>query len=84
MRRAAFEDRVGLAGTIALQMIGRADAGEPGADDENVEMFACHARHSTGSAADRPVTRNQIRTQIPTASHASPAIFAFASALNST
>src|ERR1700681_4957343 len=36
---AALEDGVALAGTIALQVIARANAGQPGADDQYVEMF---------------------------------------------
>src|SRR6476619_1248801 len=36
---AALEDDVVLARALFLQMIARADAGKPGADDEDVEMF---------------------------------------------
>ncbi len=39
---AALEDRIALAGAFLLQVIGRADAGQPGADDQHVDMFACH------------------------------------------
>src|SRR6185436_4133840 len=36
---ARLEDRVGLAGTVALQVDGGADAGEARADDEDVEVL---------------------------------------------
>ncbi len=36
---AALEDGVTLAGTGVLQVIARANAGQPGADDQHVEMF---------------------------------------------
>ena len=39
-RAAPLEDRVALAGAIRLQMPGGADAREPGADDQHVEMFS--------------------------------------------
>ncbi len=38
---AALEDDVALARAFLLQVIARADAGQPGADDEDVEMFWC-------------------------------------------
>ena len=40
MAVAALENDVALAGAFLLQMIARADAGQPGADDQHVEMFA--------------------------------------------
>src|ERR1700722_10643996 len=36
---AALENDVALAGALLLQVIARADAGQPGADDQHVEMF---------------------------------------------
>ena len=36
---AALENDITLAGTIVLQVIARADAGQPGADDQHVDMF---------------------------------------------
>ena len=36
---AALEDDETLAGALLLQVIARADAGQPGADDQHVEMF---------------------------------------------
>ncbi len=36
---AALEDGKALARTFVLQVISRADAGQPGADDQHVEMF---------------------------------------------
>src|SRR6266403_1100200 len=41
---ATFEDRVALARALVLKVIARADAGEAGADDQHVEMFACSDR----------------------------------------
>ena len=39
---AALENGEALAGALLLQVIARADAGQPGADDQDVEMFCCH------------------------------------------
>ena len=39
MRVAALEDDVALARAFLLQVIAGADAGEAGADDQDVEMF---------------------------------------------
>ena len=39
---AALQDHVALAGAILLQVIARADAGQAGADDQDVEMFVLH------------------------------------------
>ena len=36
---APLEDRVAFAGAFLLQMIARADAGQPGSDDQDVEML---------------------------------------------
>src|SRR6202521_4603570 len=41
---AALEDGVALAGTILLQVIARADAGQPGADDQDIDMFVWRKR----------------------------------------
>ncbi len=58
---AALEDDKALGGAFVLQMIARADAGEPGADDQDVEMFGWHfclhvclQRASTMPAGERP------------------------------
>ncbi len=50
---AALEDDVALAGAFLLQMKARADAGEAGADDENVEMFDLHDTPARGDARPR-------------------------------
>src|SRR6202048_3543545 len=39
---AALEDHKTLARTFLLQVKTRADAGQPGADDQDVEMLWCH------------------------------------------
>ena len=38
----ALQDRVALAGAARLQMVGGPDAGDAGADDEDVEMLDGH------------------------------------------
>jgi hypothetical protein len=40
----AFEDRKRLSGTVALQMMRGADAGQPGAYNDHIEMFAWQVR----------------------------------------
>src|SRR5262249_30252925 len=44
-RVARLDDRVRLARAVALQVVRRADAGDPGADDEDVEVLG-HAGRS--------------------------------------
>ena len=39
---AAFENDKALARALLLQVIARADAGQAGADDQDVEMFGLH------------------------------------------
>src|ERR1700744_934393 len=41
-RLASLEDRKALGRAFRLEMIARTDAGQAGADDEDVEMFWCH------------------------------------------
>ena len=47
---ARLEDRVGLVREAALQVVRGADAGQPGADDQDVEVFGRHAAgHRNGA-----------------------------------
>jgi hypothetical protein len=39
---ARLEDRVGAVGTARLKVVAGADAGDPGADDQDVEVLALH------------------------------------------
>src|SRR3954471_2879654 len=41
---AALEDRVSLARALGLQMVTGADAGQAGADDQDVDVLAFHGR----------------------------------------
>src|SRR5882724_1940520 len=41
---AALEDRVALARAFRLQVIARADAGQPGADDQHIDMIGLRGR----------------------------------------
>src|SRR5438477_6592377 len=50
-RITALEDDEALAQTFRLQMIARSDAGEAGADDEDVEMLRCHRVLRAGQTA---------------------------------
>src|SRR5690606_15676718 len=52
-RVARLENRVRLPGAALLQVVGGADTGEAGADDQDVSVFGLQAllRHSTGFVA---------------------------------
>src|SRR6202022_3242881 len=50
---AALEEDKTLAGTVALHVIARADAGQPGADDQHVEMFVVLGRFHRSISAQR-------------------------------
>src|SRR6185437_620293 len=52
---AALENDVALAGAFLLQMKARADAGQAGADDEDVEMFRCQIFRGHGDLRDADV-----------------------------
>ena len=43
-RLARLEDREGLSRAAHLQMTGRSDAGETGADDQNVDVLVGHGK----------------------------------------
>src|SRR5258707_6165111 len=42
---AALENDETLIRTVVLQVIARADAGQPGADDQHIDMFVCGRSH---------------------------------------
>src|SRR5262249_55667942 len=50
-RFASLEDRVGLAGATALQMAGRSDPRQAGADDQNVEVLGPRSLRIVGTHA---------------------------------
>ena len=67
---ATLENDKTLGRTTALQMITRADAGQPGADDQHIDMFVCGRFHrlispqigrkSTGKRSDSRTYRDQL------------------------
>src|SRR5437660_10822739 len=67
---ATLENDKTLGRTTALQMITRADAGPPGADDQHIDMFVCGRFHrlispqigrkSTGKRSDSRTYRDQL------------------------
>src|SRR3954451_17985779 len=65
-RAAGLQDRVRLVRAVLLQVTGGADAGQAGADDEDVHVLGCHAllqltvpgRRCRGTLLQRPYRRS--------------------------
>ena len=53
-RVARLEDRVALARALGLQVVGGADPGEAGADDQDVEVLGRHGVATEGSRSPSP------------------------------
>ena len=71
-RLARLEDRVALAGAALLQVVGGADAGEAGADDQHVDMFERHSSAPWLSASADSSTSKAIPARCSLARRASP------------
>src|SRR3984957_4730982 len=54
---AALQNDIALAGTILLQVIARADARQPGADDQHVDMLVGHFHRSISAQAVKKINR---------------------------